>query len=158
MPVISQLYIYPVKSLGGVSVQQAQVTTRGLQHDRRWMLIDENNVFLSQRNCPAMVLFKLHLVKEGVLVNYQPTHDSITIPFQPQTTQKLQVQVWNDTCTATIVSTALSAWFSNLLSLKCCLVYMCDDSIRPVDHRYAGAGYINSFADGYPMLLISQHL
>jgi uncharacterized protein YcbX len=55
---ISQLYIYPIKSLGGIALNSARLTDRGLEHDRRWMLIDENNRFLSQRENAQMPLFK----------------------------------------------------------------------------------------------------
>jgi len=46
---VSQLYIYPIKSLGGVSISSVNITDRGFEHDRRWMLIDTNNRFISQR-------------------------------------------------------------------------------------------------------------
>jgi uncharacterized protein YcbX len=56
---VSQLFIYPIKSLGGIALSTARLTDRGLQHDRRWMLIDENNRFLSQREHAQMALFKI---------------------------------------------------------------------------------------------------
>jgi len=59
MATISDLYIYPIKSLGGIPVSEARLTDRGLEHDRRWMLIDENNRFLTQRENPEMALFSV---------------------------------------------------------------------------------------------------
>src|SRR6478752_4697281 len=47
MLTISQLFIYPVKSLGGFPVDSAVLTDRGFQYDRRWMLVDENNQITS---------------------------------------------------------------------------------------------------------------
>ncbi|MBC7629296.1 MOSC domain-containing protein, partial [Ferruginibacter sp.] len=58
MYTISQLFIYPVKSLGGIEVTQAHLTDRGLQYDRRWMLVDNNNHFLTQREYPVMCLLQ----------------------------------------------------------------------------------------------------
>ena len=55
---VSALYIYPVKSLGGIALDSAMVLPKGLQYDRRWMLVDENNQFLTQRVHAAMALFK----------------------------------------------------------------------------------------------------
>jgi hypothetical protein len=156
MPKISQLYIYPVKSLGGISLQQAQVTSRGLQHDRRWMLIDESNVFLSQRKFPQMALFKLSLLEEGLEVIHASSLSRAVIPFIPQTQEHLSVKIWDDECIGTRVSPALDEWFSNLLSFNCRLVYMGENSLRPVDPNYAGPQHITSFADAYPMLLISE--
>ena len=56
---ITQLHIYPVKSLAGIAMQEAKTTERGFEHDRRWMLIDANNQFLTQRKFGAMALLKL---------------------------------------------------------------------------------------------------
>lgn len=156
MPHISRLFIYPVKSLGGIALTGAQVTARGLQHDRRWMLVDQNNRFMSQRTKPAMALFKLSLADDGVEVLHSLTQDILLIPFAPQTREQLSVTIWDDTCTGTRVSDIADAWFSQKLGTNCRLVFMDDDSLRPVDPRYAGPEHITSFADAYPMLLISE--
>jgi uncharacterized protein YcbX len=39
--ILSDINIYPIKSLGGISIKNAVVEKRGLRFDRRWMLIDE---------------------------------------------------------------------------------------------------------------------
>ncbi len=156
MPHISRLFIYPIKSLGGIELPQAQVTARGLQHDRRWMLIDDNNRFMSQRTTPSMALFALKLADEGIKVTYRSTQEVCVLPFAPQTQEQLTVTIWDDTCTGTRVSDAADAWFSQRLGASCRLVFMDDDSLRPVDPRYAGPTHITSFADAYPMLLIGE--
>ncbi len=153
---VTQLYIYPVKSLGGIALQEAELTSRGLNHDRRWMLIDEENQFLSQRKYPQMALFQLSVHDTGILVKHLPTNEEITIPLEPLGKDMVEVTVWDNACTGTYVSTALDDWFTDKLRLKCRLIYMADDSVRPVDERYAGDGHITSFADGYPMLLTSE--
>lgn len=153
---ISQLYIYPVKSLGGIALQQAKVTSRGLEHDRRWMLIDAGKQFLSQRKHPQMALFKLQILPQGIQVLHEPSGDVTIIPYQPQTTEEVDVIVWDDACNGTYVSPALDEWFSQRLNITCRLIHMTDNQIRPVDPRYAGPEDITSFADGYPMLLVSE--
>ena len=55
---LTEINIYPVKSLGGISLDEAEVTDRGLKYDRRWMLVDEANGFLTQRVRPQMSLIK----------------------------------------------------------------------------------------------------
>ena len=65
---ISQLFIYPIKSLGGIELQQSQVTSRGLEYDRRFMLVDENNRFVSQREFPKMALLKASIEHDHLLV------------------------------------------------------------------------------------------
>jgi uncharacterized protein YcbX len=156
MPQISQLFIYPVKSLGGIALSKALVTSRGLQYDRRWMLVDENNHFLSQRKLPQMAHFKLALLADGLEVTHKLTLSKKIIPFVPQNNEKIKVKIWDDECIGTYVSIEHDEWFSEKLSFKCRLVYMDDDSIRPVDPEYAGPENITSFADAYPMLLISE--
>ncbi|UEG55199.1 MOSC domain-containing protein [Mucilaginibacter daejeonensis] len=121
---VSQIYIYPVKSLGAIALQEAELTSRGLKYDRRWMLIDEEHRFLSQRKYPQMALFHLSVTDIGILVKHSPTNDSIIIPFEPLDDERVEVQVWDDTCIGTYVSTLLDDWFTNRLDLKCRLIYV----------------------------------
>lgn len=151
---VSELYIYPVKSLGGIALDKAEITDRGFKYDRRWMLIDDNNRFLTQREHYNMALFKLQLTAEGIVVRFE--EDAFTIPFQPQTTITEQVTIWEDTCAATIVSDNANTWFSEKMQIPCRLVYMPENSLRKVDTAYAKQEEIVSFADGYPFLLIGQ--
>lgn len=153
---ISGLFIYPVKSLGGIAVSEAVITARGLEYDRRWMLIDSNNRFLSQREFPKMALLKVALTDSGLRVTYSPANTHIDIPFEPQTNELTEVSVWDDVCAGQYVSKEADKWFSNILGIPCSLVYMPDETLRQVDPRYATEGMITSFADAFPMLLIGQ--
>lgn len=155
MLTISELYIYPIKSLGGISLTRAEVTDRGLKYDRRWMLVDEQNRFLTQREHPQMALLKVLVEDNGLLVTHHSL-GSVTIPFEQHDHSKQEVVIWDDTCTGVFVSHELDAWFSNALNIKCRLIYMPEDTHRQVDQRYAPEGMITSFADGYPFLLIGQ--
>jgi len=152
---ISELNIYPVKSLGGIAVQSARVTDRGLKHDRRWMLVDAENRFISQREYPQMALLKPEIAANGLIINYILDNSHIAIPFKPQTTEFIQVTIWDDVVIAQRVSPMVDKWFSNILARPCKLVYMPDDSRRVVDPDYASEK-INSFSDGYPFLLLGQ--
>lgn len=157
MLTVSQLFIYPVKSLGGVQVSTAQVTDRGFKYDRRWMLVDEQNRFLSQRELPVMALLQTSISVEGIVVEDKKVPGKkICIPFSAGVTNTIQVQVWDDICDAVLVNEELDAWFSETLQKKCRLVYMPDESERLVDKKYAAADEITSFSDGYPVLIIGQ--
>lgn len=153
---ISQLYIYPVKSLGGIPLNTARVTDRGLEYDRRWLLIDDNHIQLTQREHPAMALFTPTITAAGVDILYRPTQQRYTIPFQPQTNNYADVQCWDDTVRAQFVDPQADAWFSDLLKLNCRLVYMPDDTQRQTDLNYTPEGHITSFSDAYPFLLIGE--
>ncbi|QTE38327.1 MOSC N-terminal beta barrel domain-containing protein [Mucilaginibacter gossypii] len=152
---VSELYIYPIKSLGGVAVQNAEVTRRGLQHDRRWMLVNEHGHFITQRGFPQMALLKASIQSDGITVHHQSS-GSLLIPFNCERKPLQQFAVWEDTCFGQYVSEEFDEWFSEALNMKCRLIYMPDDSEREVDQRYAKPGMITSFADAYPFLLIGQ--
>jgi uncharacterized protein YcbX len=152
---VSELFIYPIKSLGGISVQNAAVTSRGLQHDRRWMLVNEHGHFITQREFPQMALLKATVEVNGIAVHHHSI-GSLLIPFNSEKKPLQQFAVWDDTCMGRYVSEEFDEWFSEVLNMKCRLVYMPDDSEREVDQRYAKPGMITSFADAYPFLLIGQ--
>ena len=153
---ISSLYIYPVKSLGGVAVNNAKVCPRGLEHDRRWLLVDAGNRFLSQREVPEMALLNVAIENDGLLITHKYKPLSLHVPFAPATEIYCTVTIWNDTCRAVYVDSRADEWFTWVLGINCRLVYMPDDSLRPVDPRYAHNNEITSFADAYPFLLISE--
>lgn len=153
---VSELFIYPIKSLGGIALNTAEVTDRGLKYDRRWMLIDDNNRFISQREFAKMALLCVSIESDGLRVTYTPDQLSILIPFKPQTNNTVQVTVWDDTCEGTLVNPEIDAWFTQVLGMGARLIYMTEDSLRAVDPRYARQQEVTSFADGYPFLLIGQ--
>lgn len=153
---VSALYIYPIKSLGGFSVDQAHVTDRGLQNDRRWMLVDAKGNFLSQRSNPQMALLQTALTDAGLQVTHKQSGAFILFPLQPQTSNKLDVTVWDSRTMGIEVSPEANLWFSDQLAMDCRLVYMPDEAPIAVETEYAHRGEITSFSDGYPFLLIGQ--
>lgn len=154
---ISGLFVYPIKSLGGIALNKAQVTGRGLEHDRRWMLVDENNRFLSQREIPGMALLYVELTAKGLLVMHrQQPEEFIAVPFLFDANEEAICSIWDDECLAEFVDTEIDKWFSRMLKVKCRLVYMPANTKRIVDQRYAGPRQITSFADAYPFLLIGE--
>ncbi|MCU0353566.1 MAG: MOSC domain-containing protein [Cytophagales bacterium] len=154
--ILSAIHVYPIKSLGGFAVDEARVEERGLQHDRRWMLVDADNRFLTQRTDPRMALLQVNIAGNQLIVSKKGGTDSVGIPLQPESNEPLRVTVFDDTCDAVTVSHEADDFFSDYLRLRCRLVYMPDSSIRPVDARYAVADNHTSFSDGYPFLLIGQ--
>ncbi len=154
---ISELYIYPIKSCAGIRVNEAKVTATGFEHDRRWLLVDENNRFITQRECIEMTQLQPSIANEGLCITHKTKGNSTTIPFvTPGETGRVVVTIWDDTCMAEYVSDEADQWFTAMLQIKCRLVYMPDDCKRVVDQRYAPADAITSFADAYPYLIIGQ--
>jgi uncharacterized protein YcbX len=147
--------VYPVKSLGGVEVGEWEVEARGFRHDRRWMLVDEEGVFLSQRRLPRMALVSVRIEEDGLLLLEAPGMPALRVPFEAGAGE-LDVVVWGDEVRAVAVGPEADGWFEGFLGLRCRMVRMPDDAVRRVDPAYALAGDKTSFADGFPFLLLSQ--
>jgi uncharacterized protein YcbX len=156
--IVSEITIYPIKSLGGISLKEAIVEERGLQYDRRWVLADENNVFITQRQNEQMALIDVAIDEAGLQVNHRlKTIAPLKIPFVPQTVEEQQITIWDDVVRGTRVSNEADAWFTTVLGKKCSLFYQPDDSIRLTDPKYSITKEEHtSFSDGYPILVIGQ--
>lgn len=154
---ISQLFIYPIKSLGGIKLSAAQLTDRGFQYDRRWMLVDANNSFLTQREYPVMSLLQTAIENNELIIYHKnDSTDKVAVPLHPLPKQTSKVKVWADECDALYVSDTADEWLSKKLAMPCRLVYMPDTEKRKVDVQYAQNNEITAFSDGYPLLMIGQ--
>jgi uncharacterized protein YcbX len=151
---VSEINIYPIKSCRGFSVPQADVEARGLAGDRRYMLVDANGKFLTQREHPHMALIAVHATRGGYRVE-APGQPPLTIPRALATGAESEVRIWRDTVPATLAGEDINIWFSQCLGFACGLVYMADNQHRPVTNEAAEFDDEVSFADGAPILLIS---
>lgn len=151
---VSEINIYPIKSLGRILLNKAIIEQRGLQLDRRWMLVDENGKFLTQREFPKMSKISISLAETGLQVSADK-FDDLTVPFEVEG-EKLKVEVWDSNCEAILSASHINQWFSEVLQITCKLVYMPDDSRREINPRFAVNNDIVSFADGYPILIIGE--
>ena len=159
---VTQLYLYPIKSLAGIPVAEARLTDRGLEHDRRYMLVTAaDNRFVTIRKFPAMTRFQPRLTGQGIHVSFGgagPQGKGIMIPNGLPGGDSLRVTVWEQEVEALAVSADIDRWFSDRLGLECRLVYMPEASHRPAKPRMGErtAGKLTSFADAYPYLLIGE--
>jgi uncharacterized protein YcbX len=154
---LSEIWIYPVKSLGGIRLTEAKTEERGLQYDRRWMIIDDNDVFITQRVFTKMALIDVELLPEGLKISYRPEPgNAVIVPYQPISAEPVTVTVWDDVVEGVTVSEEADSWLSNTLNQNLRLVMMPESSFRKADPRYAKNEENVSFADGFPYLVISQ--
>ena len=157
---LSGLYIYPIKSAAGLAIPSATVHPRGLEYDRRWMVVDQAHRFMTQRKFPQMARIQVQLDGETMRIS-APNMEPLAVPLQPSPEtnndgDRLTVEVWGDRCPALSMGAESQAWFSHVLGTPCQLVYMPDDTQRPTEHGRHGDQSIVSFADAYPFLLISD--
>ena len=151
---VAALYRYPVKSLGGESLQQAMVAERGFADDRRWMLVDEAGQFISQRRQHHLARYGARLSEEDTLEIFP--YDLSKPPLRiadprPAGTRDVEVTVWDDTFYAKTVAAPGIGAYLGLEDAR--LVYMDETVSRPVDPRYARDAETVSLADGYPYLI-----
>lgn len=154
---LSEINIYPVKSLSGYSPDEAIVEKRGLQNDRRWMLINEFNDFMTQRDYPQMTLLRAIVKDHNLILTLKKNpSEQFSIPVDSYSSQTINVPIWDDRCEANLVSKGADEWLSKHLNVKCRIVFMTDKVERAVDNNYTQKKEIVSFADGFPFLLIGQ--
>ncbi len=59
--VVTELWIYPIKSCQGIQMKDCLVTKRGFQYDREFMLINDSGRFVSQRSHPSLALISTEI-------------------------------------------------------------------------------------------------
>jgi len=153
---VSEINIYPVKSLRGISLESSVVEDRGLQFDRRWMLVDENRQFITQREVPRMAIVEMTAGIDGLSASLNG--DRLSIPGDPGTGESATVGIWGSKVKAEFYPDEINRWFSDALEANCRLVLMPETSKRIVSPDYAVRRFEDtvSFADGYPFLLIGE--
>ncbi|MCH9699398.1 MAG: MOSC domain-containing protein [Gammaproteobacteria bacterium] len=153
--VVSELYIYPVKSLAGIALQEATLEQTGFHYDRRWMVVTADGQFLTQRTHPHMALVKTSLADQTLRLSKVGFDDCLVAPETTQT-KHFSVTVWNDTVEANHVSDQVDEWLSEAIGESCHLVCFPNDVQRQVSHVNARSDDVTAFSDGFPLLLISQ--
>ncbi len=147
---VSELMIFPIKSLGGIRVNSMEVTAAGPRYDRRWMLVKDGK-FYSQRQNSRLALIKTEISGNQIVLSCEG-HTSVPIPLEYEDGDvRKTVAIWGDETSAVILNSEASKWISQIVQDEVQLVYMPsnDMRIRPKAEGYFAVG----FADGYPLLI-----
>lgn len=154
---VSQLFYYPIKSLGAIETDCFDVSSMGPTLDRRIMLIDSSGQFITQRQCPTMALISLYDSGSVLTLSYKSEQLALSWPTFSEFKTSTTVHVWDDSISAQLIGDDIAnAWLSKHLERNVRLVYMDDSEFRQVDLNYSTPGVSTSFSDGFPFLLISQ--
>lgn len=156
MPItVTELNIFPIKSCRGVSVREASLDARGLVSDRLMMVVDEAGEFFTQRDLPRLALIAPSW--QGMTLELSAAGMSPLAIATSDVGERRSVRVWSDHCAAVDQGDEAAEWLSSFLGVNCRLVRMADEHVRRVDQRYAmrASDQVN-FADGYPLLIISE--
>lgn len=153
---LSQIFIYPVKSLGAYKSSSSIVERRGLANDRRFMIVEPNGVFLTQRDHPVLASIDACLIGGEVVLRSGPNNEvKLGHPEPGAQPTELRVRVWKSELTAVSMKQDADDWISEFLGREALVVYMPDSSARSVSSKFDSGGDIVSFADGYPLLLVN---
>ena len=151
---LASIHIYPMKAARAVNLDESRVEPWGLAGDRRWLLVDEDGRFISQREESSLARVVVSCGPDGIRVSAEG-RTGLVIAEPPAGAALLKVRVWSSTLLAAAAGPAADAWFSAYLGRPARLVYLDDPTRRPVDPEFGRAGDVVSFADGYPLLLTS---
>ena len=151
---LSSLYLYPIKSTAPLVVETALVEPRGLRDDRRWMVVDADGRFITGRQLPRMTLVHARPGPGGLSLD-APGMPTLQVPF-PRSNTTVPVNVWKSDVAARPADAASDAWLSGFLGQPVRLVHMDAGITRPMTDVHSLPGDEVSFADAFPLLLISR--
>jgi uncharacterized protein len=156
--IVSELWIYPIKSCQGIPLKTAEVTPKGFLWDREMMIISHKGKFLTQRQFPQLAKVQIKLSDNSLTLSV--SDDSLqSLTFTPSLQgEEVEVEIWSDRTTAIDQGDLVAQWFHRVLELdsskQCRLVRQSDQYERKVNSIFAVTKQdIVSFADGYPCLL-----
>jgi len=151
---VKEIYIYPIKSLAGISCQQALAEEMGFENDRRWMLIDADNQMITQREHRIMSQFYPQISGGKISIIFQNQKHEFSI--DEHLDHSIEVNVWDDKSEVIEVNESTSKWFSEHLGFECKLVKIIKNGDRKHESSKLKETFNVSLADGYPYLMIGS--
>ncbi len=155
MPTLTSLTIYPLKSCAGLPLSRATVEPLGIQHDRRWMAVRPDGAFMTGREMPALLRVRARPGPSGLHLS-APGMPELEVPLPSAGAPRLDITIWKDTCSAARAHPDADRWLSEYLGQPAGLVYVDARTERRVDPTYATPEDRVSFADEFPLMLISE--
>lgn len=160
---VTELHTYPIKSCHGVALSEARITSRGLEHDRDYMIVGDDDAFLSQRQIPEMALIVPTIGERTITLN-APGMPPAEIPLhlEPDDARVVKATVHGEPVIGQLVAPALDEWFTSFLppyrdNRRLRLLRVREDAPRLISEgcRRPGATNQVGFADGHAILLAS---
>ncbi|MCG3864064.1 MULTISPECIES: hybrid-cluster NAD(P)-dependent oxidoreductase [unclassified Photobacterium] len=150
-PQLSQLNIFPVKSIAGISQSKVWVEKQGISFDRRFMVATLSGDMITARKSPKMVKVKAALIADGIVLSYEDKA-CLVLKYAQFDMAEASSRVWGDTFIAYTTTEQANSWFSDVLGQPVQLLFTGEQSnrLRPKISQNV------SFADGYPLLVISE--
>jgi MOSC domain-containing protein len=152
---LASIHVYPLKGGRGLDLPSSLVEPWGLAGDRRWLLVDADSRFISQREHAALARLVVNCdLGVGITVSSED-RAPLRVAVPGPSAEMLKVTVWRSTVLAAAAGPGADTWLSAYLGEPVRLVYLDDPTRRAVDPEFGVEGDVVSFADGYPLLLTS---
>jgi len=153
---VSALYVHPVKSCAGVRASELMLDALGAVDDRRFMLVDAAGNFVSQRRHPQLALVSVARAADSGVVLTVQGRAPLDVAVPETSLAPRLVTIWDDTVSVRDCGETAAAWLSAVLGLGVRLVHMGNDSVRPVDPRFAPHDARTALSDGFPLLVATD--
>ncbi|SAL72536.1 MOSC domain-containing protein [Caballeronia peredens] len=159
MPVINELFVYPIKSCAGISLTRATLLETGLEYDRHWMVTSPAGRMFTQRTHARMALIRTAFDGDDLVID-APGMPALRTPLRAEAlgdARALRATVWRDTVDALDTGAQTARWFSDFLGTPALLVRFAPQARRTVDEQWTAPLVTHTrFADGFPLLVVSQ--
>lgn len=152
---VASLHLHPLKSCAQLDVDMLDITPRGPAGDRRWLIIDPDSRFVTARQRTEVVGIRAVPEGDGLRLD-APGMPTLHVPAPSADAARIEVMIWRDTVQARHCGAKVDGWLSSYLGSPVRLVHMGEDTRRAIDPDYARPGDLVSFADAYPLLVISR--
>lgn len=154
---LGEIRVHPLKSAAGIVVDRVELDDFGPRHDRRWMAVGEDDVFLSQREVARLALVRTEIVDaEGARPRLRLEAPDLPPLDVPPGTAARRVRVWRDTVDARDCGDAAAEWITAALGLSARLVHLPEDGLRPIPAPYGRPGDRVAFSDALPFLVLTR--
>lgn len=153
---ISSLWVYPIKSVQGLSLPIMTFDKRGPLSDRRFMLVDDKGKFITQRQFSILSQLSLMEEDDNFLISSSKASRAFRLPKNGRKGAHLDAQIWGDKVQLVDQGNEAAEFFSDFLGKSVRLVFQDDLSCRLVNGKYTELEREVSLADGFPFLLINQ--
>lgn len=151
VPTLSQIHVYPVKSTAALTQSHAWVEKQGLAFDRRFMVASDEGAMITARKYPQMVKITATLTMTGLVLQH-PNKTDLVLQYADFAMVDASATVWNDNFSAYTTTMIANQWFSDIIGHSVQLLF-CGQQSNRVRSKI---GHNVSFADGYPLLVISE--
>lgn len=152
---VESLFVYPIKSCRGTALQRVNIDNFGFENDRKWMVIDENGKFLTQREAPELALIQTEITNDSIRISY--LNNSIKLSLSENNIHHFYTTVWeSEPLSVADEGNLVATFFSDILHRKCRLVKRSETYKREVSSGKIIGKHHVGFVDSHPILIITK--